>query len=83
VKAPTPDLRLLLATFALVLGASWLDTVERVLSHNPAIAGQIRARLLTTEPPPPPVEAVSDTAEPWSDDEAWPPVERTIRVDAL
>jgi hypothetical protein len=46
-----PDLRLLVATLALVLLGAWADTATRVADRNPAVRATIQALLLRPEAP--------------------------------
>lgn len=75
-----PDLRLLVATFAVVLGGAWIDTVERVAHRHPELVTEIRARLFATDVPPVAEVVMGDTAAEWPEVDAWPPVERTIQL---
>ncbi len=78
----SPDIRLLVATLALMLSAAWLDTMGRVLDHNPELARGIQALLVAPEPVAGVALAGVGDAEPaWDRAGDWPPAERSVRVE--
>jgi hypothetical protein len=64
-----PDLRLLVATVAVLLAAAWWDVMYRVASDNPELAAQVRAYLVA--PGPIPVDATP--APEGGAEEGWSP----------
>lgn len=76
-----PDLRMLVATLAVLLLGAAADTVARVGARHPDLVQELRARLVVTPAPSDPGIPDDTGLGAWPGAPDWPPGEHTIRME--